>query len=312
MTTRQKMTVIIRANFMRLPRLTMGFVAVALILGVCTNESHAQKLPGQEEFAMNRKELVGGVEKVESLISKYMREQGFEYIANDFNTINKGMNADKVLPGAPETEAMEAKFFATYGWGISTTYTGKAVQDSEGYNPGRIGLGKKNIAIYKNLSPADQVAYNRALLGEGGVPFAVAIEIEDLSRTKGCTRKAVEQVFTPEQMESTYYNPFNALLNKDPRFIKALEIFVAKLREAGFNYTHVDQIEPDLRNRLDKITGGQTVFVDKLSPETMAVLKELQAYELALAKVAYPLEKNVLDVAEDEIVEELYSDTINK
>ena len=173
-------------------------------------------------------------------------------------------------------------------------------------------MGKKNIAIYKNLSPADQVAYNRALLGEGGVPFAVAIEIEDLSRTKGCTRKAVKQVFTPEQMESTYYSPFNALLNKDPRFIKALEIFVAKLREAGFNYTHVDQIEPDLRNRLDKITGGQTVPVDKLSPEAKAALKELQAYELALAKVAYPLEKNVLDVAEDEIVEELYSDTVNR
>jgi hypothetical protein len=298
----------------------MGFVAAALILGVCTSESFAQKeprkqykesysqLPGQEEFGMYEEELIAAVEKVEALISKYMRQEGFEYVANDFETISKGMNADKVLPGAPEGKAQEKLFFDMWGYGISTTYTGKPVQLTEGYNPGRVGIGKKNIAIFKSLSPADQVAYNRALLGEGGVPFAVAIEIEDLYRAKGITFKAISEVFSEEQVKSTYYNPLNEMLNSDPRFIKGLELFMTKLADAGFHYTHVDRIERDLRNRLDRITGNQTIPIEKLSPEQKAALKELQAYEKALAKVAFPLETNVLDPIETAIIEDLYGD----
>ena len=86
-----------------------------------------------------------------------------------------------------------------------------------------MGLGDRNVQIFKNLSPADQVAYNRALLGENtDATFAVGLELENFSRCGGCTVKAIEQVFTPEQLKSTYYNPLDALINNDPRMKAAL------------------------------------------------------------------------------------------
>src|SRR5262249_39236237 len=71
--------------------------------------------------------------------------------------------------------------------------------------------------------PADRVAYNRALLGDDvSATFAVALEIEDLSRTGGCTRKAISEVFKPEQLKASHYNPQDALINRDPRMKAAL------------------------------------------------------------------------------------------
>ena len=130
---------------------------------------------GSEEFGMTPKQLVEAIEKVEALISKCMREQGFEYIAVDYQTVRKGMDADKNMPGVPEKE-----FIRKYGYGVSTAYTGEPPQLAVGYSPAKVGLGKKNIEAFKKLSPADQVAYNRALLGENtSATFAVALEIVD-------------------------------------------------------------------------------------------------------------------------------------
>ena len=79
-------------------------------------------------------------------------------------------------------------------------------------------MGERNVQIFNNLSPADQVAYNRALLGENtDATFAVALDIENFSRCGGCTLKAIEQVFKPEQLKATYYNPKDTLIKKDPR-----------------------------------------------------------------------------------------------
>ncbi len=75
----------------------------------------------------------------------------------------------------------------------------------------------------ETLSPADQVAYNRALLGENSdATFAVALETENLSLCGGCTRKAIDQVFKPEQLKATFYNPQDALINNDRRMKSAL------------------------------------------------------------------------------------------
>ena len=40
---------------------------------------------------MSKKELIQAVEKVEALVAKCMHEQGFEYTACDFKTVNRGM-----------------------------------------------------------------------------------------------------------------------------------------------------------------------------------------------------------------------------
>jgi len=277
-------------------------VVVMLLFGGSAS-AQAQPGMGTEEFGLTPAQLVQAIEKVEALISKCMREQGFEYVAADYNTVRKGMAADKNLPGLSEEE-----FIAKYGFGVSTLYTGQPPQLAKGYSPAKVGLGERNVQIYKNLSPADQVAYNRALFGENiGETFAVGLEKEDFSRTGGCTRKAIEQVFEPEQLKATYYNPKDALINKDLRMKAALRKYAAEMRKAGFEYNHPDEVERDIRERLAAITDGGTIPVEKMSPEQRAALKKLQDYERRVAAKNFELQKEVLEPVEEKILEELFA-----
>jgi hypothetical protein len=258
---------------------------------------------GTEEFGLSMKELVQSIEKVEALIAQCMREQGFEYVAADYRTVRRGMNADKTLPGMSEEEFIEKN-----GYGLSTLYTGMAPQLNTGYSPGRVGLGDRNVEIFKNLSPADQVAYNRALLGENtDATFAVALEIENFSRCGGCTLKAIEQVFKPEQLKATYYNPKDAIINRDPRMRAALRTYSEEMRKAGFDYNHPDEVETDLRERLYAITGGATIPVAQLSADQQEALKKLQEYERRVAVIDFELMEEVFDPVEEKIEKEMFA-----
>ena len=258
---------------------------------------------GAEEFGLTQRQLVQSIEQVEELIAKCMREQGFQYIAADYNTVHAGMKADKAMPGLNEEE-----FIDKYGFGVATMYTGQPPQLTTGYSPARVGLGERNVQIFKGLSPADQVAYNRALLGENlDATFAVAVEIENFSRCGGCTRKAIEQVFKPEQLKPSYYNPQNAFINNDPRMKAALRKFAAEMKKAGFDYTHPDDVEPDIRTRLAALTNGGTILVEKMSPDQRNELKKLQDYERRVAAKTFKLQEEVLGPVEEQIQQELFS-----
>jgi hypothetical protein len=279
----------------------IGTIVVFVLFAVSAG-AQDPATPGTEEFGLTPKQLVQYIEKVEALISKCMRDQGFQYIAADYITVRRGMGADKNMPGISEEE-----FIGKYGFGLSTMYTGQPPQLATGYNPAKVGLGQRNIDIYKNLSAADQVAYNRALLGENtDATFAVGLETENFSRTGGCTRQAIEQVFKPDQLKATYYNPKDALINKDPRMKGALRYYASEMRKAGFNYNHPDEVEPDIRERLAALTGGGTITVEKMSPEQRAALKELQNYERRVAAKNFQLAEELFDPVEAKIEEEMY------
>jgi hypothetical protein len=275
---------------------------VVIVLFAGSAYAQAQGSPGTEEFGLTPKELVQSIEKVEALISKCMRDQGFQYVAVDYTTVRKSMAADKSMPGLSEEE-----FINKYGYGVSTLYTGQPPQLAAGYSPAREGLGERNIQIFTNLSPADQVAYNRALLGENSdATFAVGLETENFSRTGGCTRKAIEQVFKPDQLKATYYNTKDALVNKDPRMQAALRYYAREMRKAGFNYNHPDEVEPDIRDRLAALTSGGRIPVEKMSPEQLAALKNLQDYERRVAVMNFKMAKEVFDPVEEKITREMY------
>ncbi len=249
------------------------------------------------------KELVQSVEKVEGLIAQCMNKQGFNYTAADFKTVHHGMIADKSMPGMDEEE-----FANQYGFGVSTLYTGLAPQLVEGYSPGRVGLGEQNVEVFKKLSPADQAAYNRALLGENtDATFAVALEAENFSRCGGCTLKAIQQVFAPDQLKATYYNPKDAIINKDPRMKAALRKYSDQMRAAGFDYNHPDQVEPDIRERLAAITGGELIPVEKMTSEQKAALKKLQEHERRVGALSCKLQKQLFDPVEEQIEKEMYA-----
>jgi len=101
--------------------------AVLLAPAIAAAQVQAPKGLGTEEFGMSPRELVQAIEKTEELIARCMREQGFQYIAADHNTVRAGMSADKNLPGLSEEE-----FVSRYGFGVSTFYTGLPPQLSTG------------------------------------------------------------------------------------------------------------------------------------------------------------------------------------
>lgn len=257
---------------------------------------------GSEEFGMTQHELVKAVEKTEQLIASCMREQGFQYIAADFKTVRAGMMAVKRLPGLSEAE-----FAKRHGLGISTLYTGLPPQLGPGHSPQRVGLGERNVEAFRALSPADQVAYTRALLGDDtSATFAVALDDEDLSRTGGCTRKAVGQVFKEDLLSASYLNPKDALKNKDPRMRVAIEKWAVEMRKAGFDqYGHPREIERDLRARLDAVTDGGKLPVDKMSADQKIALKKLQDYERAVQVKSFALQEKIIDPVEERIETEL-------
>jgi hypothetical protein len=258
---------------------------------------------GTEEFGLSKRALRKAVEQVEAMISTCMREQGFEYVAADYITVRRGMSADKSIPGVSEEE-----FHSKYGFGLATLYTGKPPQLSDGYSPGKVGLGERNIQIYKNLSPADQVAYNRALFGQiPDATFAVGLETEDFSRCGGCTRAAIEKYFKPEQLKASYYNPKDAMINKDPRMKAALRAYATRMRDAGFDYNHPDEVETDIRERLNAITGGEAIPVEEMSAEQLAALEQLQDYERRVATVSFELQQEIFEPVEEQIEKELFA-----
>ena len=258
---------------------------------------------GAEEFGLSQRQLVQAVEQVEELIAKCMREQGFQYIAADYDTVRAGMKSDKAMPGLSEEE-----FIDKYGFGVATMYTGQPPQLTSGYSPARVGLGERNVQIFKSLSPADQVAYNHALLGENtGATFAVALENENFAPCGGCTRKAIEQVFKPEQMKASYYNPQNAFINNDPRMKAALRKFAAEMKKAGFDYAHPDEVEPDIRTRLAVLTNGGNIEVSQMSASQRAELKSLQNYERRAAAKTFKLQEQLLTPVEEQIQQEIFA-----
>ncbi|MEY9159266.1 hypothetical protein [Bradyrhizobium japonicum] len=274
-----------------------------LFAPVMAAAAEAPKGLGTEEFGLSPRELVQAIEKTEELIARCMSEQGFKYIAADVDTVRAGMSADKSLPGLSEEE-----FVNRYGFGVSTFYTGLPPQLSTGYSPARVGLGERNVQIFRKLSPADQAAYNRALFGDDtSSTFAVALEIEDMSRTGGCTRKAVAQTFKPDQLKASHYNPQDALINKDSRMKAALGYWQREMKKVGFEYGHPDEIEPDLRNRLNALTEGGKLLVDKMSADQKAALRKLQDFERSVAAKAFKMSEEVLKPVEERIQEEMFS-----
>ena len=118
---------------------------------------------------------------------------------------------------------------------------------------------------------------------------------------------AIKQVFKPEQLSATYYNPKDALVNKNPKMKAGLSKYSDAMRAAGFQYNHPDDVETDVRKRLDALLGGETPPVEKLSSEQQAGLKKLQEYERRVAKANLKLQEKIFDPVEEEIEKEIYS-----
>jgi hypothetical protein len=226
-------------------------------------------LPGIREFGLSDQEFTDKVEQTQSLIASCMREAGFEYVPVDVNTIIAAQQRVRTEPGFTRRTYKEK-------WGLAvTTRNDDPVRDT--------GLGP-NLAIMKALPQTDQEAYLQTLLGDESyhTDFAWTLDEEDFSATAGCTRTAVEQVFTKVQQDGSYVNPKDLLLNADKRIVAAEEAWSKCMSTAGYEYTRdQDEIIDEYTERLELITQGEDPAT--LTGTRATALKKLQQDEIAVS-----------------------------
>lgn len=299
---------------MKIQSLSLSIIIVIVVVGILagiflrlpsrTSYSPQNKgdIAGSEEFGLTKEELVKKIEAVEEKIASCMTNAGFQYVPVDYVTVRKSMDADKRVSGLSDDE-----FRAQFGYGISTRLSTAILppQLKGADNAATVGLGSENINLFKNLSPSDQAAYNRSLLGDNSdATFAVSLEAEDFSKTGGCTRSAIEQVFTSNELIASYINPGDALIAQDKRVIDATTQWSDCMREAGFDYTTLEAIEPNLKDRVSAITSGADIST--LSPEASRVLNELQGLERAVAVADFECAEEFIEPALRQVETELY------
>ena len=163
---------------------------------------------GKEEFGLTEEGLVTHIEDTETAIAACMAGEGFEYIPVDPVTFRNGMASLGSVPGLSDEE-----FVAQYGYGYTTLPPKQ-----------KFDFGEENVAIFNALPASDQVAYERALLGENTqATFVYMLENEDFEGAGGCTKAAIEEVFSAEQRNPNFTNPFDVQVAQDPRVIDATE-----------------------------------------------------------------------------------------
>ncbi len=250
---------------------------------------------GDSEFGLPEAEVTKRVDAVESLVATCMTDAGFEYIPVDYATARKAMDSNSKPSGLNADE-----FRAQFGYGISTQFANAATQAV-------MGAGEQNIRIREGLSTADRTAYMRALYGENqSATFVVGLDDENFSQTGGCTRTAIEQAFSPEELGPGFVNYQNAegdRIDQDPRVIAAYKEWGTCMRDAGYSYSDPTEIDVDLANRLDAITSGAAP--DSLSADAQAALTQLQGEELAIAAADHTCDLQYVNDIKTQVEQEI-------
>jgi hypothetical protein len=243
---------------------------------------------GTEEFGMTDEELVTSIEAVESKIAECMDAAGFEYIPIDPVTFRQAMDSLTAVPGLTDEEFVEQ-----YGFGLTTLPPTQAFR-----------AGPDNQAIFESLSDADKVAYEQTLWGEDKkATFVVMLENEDFESAGGCTETAVHEVFTEEQLDPNFENPFDQLVAEDPRMVSALEAWSDCMSEAGYDYENEEDVEDEFTERLETLTEG----ADPATLEGSAKddLTELQAEERETALAAFDCDEEHVEDIERQVEEDV-------
>jgi hypothetical protein len=252
----------------------------------------ATTLPGIKEFGLTEEEFIAHVEKVEATIARCMADAGFEYVPVDVQTVER---AQMYVRADPEVSRHD--YHQRWGYGETTRFD----------DPVRtVGLGPQNLRIFEALPPSDQEAYNFHLFGEDPhMSFAWTLDEEDFSETGGCTRKGVASAFTPAQLDGSYVNPKDVLVEEDPRIVRAVEAWMQCMHEAGYDgYEDQDEIMEELGERLDALLDGDDPTT--LQGERLGALERLQADEIAASMADLNCEIKYTDKVYDEVEREVY------
>jgi hypothetical protein len=226
-------------------------------------------LPGIKEFGLTEEQFAEKVERTQSHMAKCMADAGFEYVPVNVKTIEL---AQKYVRYDPQSTRHD--YHAKWGYGETTRFD----------EPSRtVGLGPQNLRLYQGLPAGEQEAYDRTLFGpDRHADFVFTLDEEDFSTTGGCTRQAVAAVFRPDQVDGTFLNPKDVLIDGDPRVVAAREKWSRCMKAAGYNYREdQDEIIAEYGERLDKLLGDADPAT--LTGERAAALRALQAAEVTVS-----------------------------
>ncbi len=274
----------------RFPSVPLTIAIASLVFASCgSGQSDGANAPSHqtpEEFGLYLRDLTARVEATEASIAECMSAAGFEYVAVDFATIKTAMDGDQSAAGVSDED-----YVKQFGFGITTQFDKPLIV---------FRAGPVNNAVLDVLPESEQTAYRRALWGEApDWNHAHAVEAEDLSQTGGCTRTAAEQHYATAELAGNYLNPFDKLVEQDPRFLSAVTKWSACIRKAGFDFDNTGHVERELQQRLADVTQGQDPRT--LDASAAEALRALQGEELAIAAAAYDCEEQHIQPVQDMI-----------
>lgn len=252
-------------------------VALAILAASCSSGTPAASPTGSpsakydhtrwREFGMTNEEYADRIQRTQAAIAECMTKAGFKYIPATVEMIEFAQ--DNVRLDLPKFPRVEYK--KRWGYGATTRFD-NTVKKAE--------MGEQNLKYYEGLSEADKEAYDRNMWGEDpNETFAWAFDEEDFSSTGGCTRKAVEQVFTQEEIKGTYVNPKDIAVENDPRVIAAKAAWKKCMEAKGYEgYEDQDEIIEEFEKRLEELAGEEDP--EELEGAQLDRLKALQKEEI--------------------------------
>ena len=204
--------------------------------------------------------------KVNESIQKCMKGEGFEYKIPPDTSVQ--------FPTGTDSASQQA-FVKKYGYGISTTI------DVNSLKPGN---SDPNAAIRSKLSPADQKAYDKALIG--------GTATGPTGDPKSCITKALSFLGDLTKLTTLftkYESEVTKRIDSNPKVVAAMKKWSACMKDKGFTFAKDGDIVTDISNRLSKIigTGGFGGLFGGASPDPAKIdkvaLSKLQKEEIATA-----------------------------
>jgi hypothetical protein len=251
-----------------------AFVActAGLALQACGGSKSSNQPKGnvEEQLGFDQSSVLVRQSRAEAHIRDCMKTQGFDYIPID------PAAQQAALLGSGSGSDTEKQF----GYYVTTLW-GRGQQQAD-----------PNVRIRTGLSPAERVAYDRALGGDNpGANFNDAFDTGDFTKLGGCRKKAIEEVFGGVQVLSEIQGKLDQLderIFQDQRMVRAVQDWGSCMAAAGYRYTEPDSIDVDLQKRLEQIVGPVSgKFAtgpppgQKAPPYDHAALAALQRDELA-------------------------------
>lgn len=261
------------------------------ILAACGGGSGDEQQSLEDQLGFDTEGLLAREARLENLVRDCMKAQGWEYVPVD------PVARRASLIGA--TGLNEEDFEKQYGYGITTLYEQRRVQATSG----------PNQALRAALSGTDQIAYDRALLGENlDASFAEALDTGDFSRLGGCTKQGAEAVFggadVLQSLQATLTD-LDARVVADPRMVAAGGAWAACMRARGFEMpgTDTDVVDVVLKKKLADIVGpdGPPSGPGVLPAYDPAALAGLQREEVAMVTADIDCEKQHIASVEEKV-----------